>query len=80
MKDYPRKGLGLDAFVDAGDTGYTIQGKPVEDGQMHKVDHVKNGHLNGHASTAVEDLKEIMNGCDHAHVNNVVAVADGNGT
>lgn len=28
---YPRAGCGIDAFVDASDTGYTLQGKPVEE-------------------------------------------------
>lgn len=32
MKSYPRCGEGLDAFVDSSDTGYTLQGAPVEDG------------------------------------------------
>ncbi|KAJ4502485.1 hypothetical protein HRR78_008492 [Exophiala dermatitidis] len=30
MKDYPRNGEGLEAFVDASDTGYTVNGLPVE--------------------------------------------------
>ncbi|KAK1506745.1 3-dehydroquinate synthase [Colletotrichum tamarilloi] len=31
MKEYPRKGAGLEAYVDASDTGYTINGSSVED-------------------------------------------------
>lgn len=31
MKSYPRNGEGLEAFVDASDTGYTLNNKPVED-------------------------------------------------
>jgi len=30
MKSYPREGAGLEAFVDASDTGYTVNNKPVE--------------------------------------------------
>ena len=30
MKNYPRNGEGLEAFVDASDTGYTMNEKPVE--------------------------------------------------
>lgn len=31
MKGFPRNGEGLEAFVDASDTGYTLNDKPVED-------------------------------------------------
>ena len=31
MKSYPRNGEGLEAFVDASDTGYTLNNKPVEE-------------------------------------------------
>lgn len=30
MKNYPRQGQGLEAFVDSSDTGYTMNDKPVE--------------------------------------------------
>ncbi|RMZ11733.1 hypothetical protein D0862_02890 [Hortaea werneckii] len=30
MKEYPREGAGLEAFVDASDTGYTMNAKPAE--------------------------------------------------
>jgi 3-dehydroquinate synthase len=30
VKNFPRNGEGLDAYVDSSDTGYTLQGKPVE--------------------------------------------------
>jgi 3-dehydroquinate synthase len=32
MKQYPRNGEGLEAFVDSSDTGYTLNNKPVENG------------------------------------------------
>ena len=62
MKEYPRNGEGLEAFVDASDTGYTHNNKPVENGQaatngLSKLSVVNddtengtangNGHLNG---------------------------------
>ncbi|EGX90194.1 2-epi-5-epi-valiolone synthase [Cordyceps militaris CM01] len=30
MKEFPRHGAGLDAYVDASDTGYTLDGTPIE--------------------------------------------------
>ena len=56
MKEYPRKGLGLEAFVDASDTGYTMNNKPVEqeedttNGSLKKSlinDDAVNGQKNG---------------------------------
>jgi len=56
LKEYPRNGLGLEAFVDASDTGYTMNDKPVEDkteGASEAVekmvinDDVSNGQKNG---------------------------------
>ena len=49
MKSYPRKGEGLEAFVDAGDTGYTLNDKPVE----------ANGHANGATNGATNGLKKL---------------------
>ncbi|PYI33480.1 putative 3-dehydroquinate synthase [Aspergillus indologenus CBS 114.80] len=34
MKEYPRQGAGIEAYVDASDTGYTINNQPV-DPQIH---------------------------------------------
>lgn len=79
MKEYPRAGEGLEAYVDGSDTGYNVQGRPVEEVLKNGNGHVKGKGLatngNGHALVA-EDLKEIMGGCDHNHVE-MVAVADG---
>lgn len=36
MKSYPREGAGLEASVDAGDTGYTDNSKAVEGGSSKK--------------------------------------------
>lgn len=50
MKNYPRNGEGLEAFVDASDTGYTVNGEPVE----------LNGSSNGHTHLNVlnDDVKD----------------------
>ncbi|KAK5140113.1 hypothetical protein LTR04_003154 [Oleoguttula sp. CCFEE 6159] len=37
MKQYPRNGEGLEAFVDSSDTGYTMNNKPVEGKQSNGV-------------------------------------------
>ena len=69
MKGYPRNGEGLEAFVDASDTGYTINGKPVEmNGSANGTAPTTNGHtngvqMNGHANGYVEN--------DAAHTNGV---------
>lgn len=42
MKSYPRNGEGLEAYVDASDTGYTLNDAPVEEQNGHA-----NGKLNG---------------------------------
>lgn len=71
MKEYPRNGEGLEAYVDASDTGYTennttevkaIETAAVEAGNLNANGavhggKVSNGHLNGHNSqtNAVED-------------------------
>lgn len=64
MREYPRDGAGIEAFVDASDTGYTDNNmsevKAVEDaaakagslngnGAIHGGS-VPNGHMNGHAN------------------------------
>jgi 3-dehydroquinate synthase len=41
VKTYPRNGEGLDAFVDASDTGYTMNDKPVES-QLNGTNNVHN--------------------------------------
>jgi len=61
-KNYPRNGLGLEAFVDASDTGYTQNEKPVEGNGLSSAlkkmkvlnddaASVANGHgINGHTN------------------------------
>ncbi|KAK5991458.1 Demethyl-4-deoxygadusol synthase [Cladobotryum mycophilum] len=52
MKQFPRNGEGIDAFVDASDTGYTVQGKPIETSVVNVISHsndqeLLNGHVHG---------------------------------
>lgn len=59
MKQYPRQGAGVDAYVDASDTGYHVNGEPhipVLDKPTHKM-----GGESGNASGGVLSmLKEVM--------------------
>lgn len=61
MKNYPRNGEGLEAFVDAGDTGYTVNKQPVEiNGFTHTNGSANNGHVvNGDAP---KSMKTSVNG------------------
>merc|ERR1712000_417170 len=55
MKEYPREGAGLEAFVDASDTGYTMNAKPAEnttngaDASLKKAV-INNDAVNGQAA------------------------------
>ncbi|KAF2650367.1 Dehydroquinate synthase-like protein [Lophiostoma macrostomum CBS 122681] len=66
MKEYPRDGAGLDAFVDASDTGYTLNDIPVEELMNGKatngaVNGQKTNGINGKTSNGVVNgLKEVM--------------------
>jgi 3-dehydroquinate synthase len=54
MKSYPRNGEGIEAFVDSSDTGYTLNGKPVEENGngasngLKKLNVLNNDAANGH--------------------------------
>lgn len=61
MKEYPRNGEGIEAFVDASDTGYTTNATPVEQetngasSALKKAvinDDATNGHANGNSKSA----------------------------
>jgi 3-dehydroquinate synthase len=69
MKGYPREGAGLDAFVDASDTGYTLNDVPVEEAMKNPK--VVNGMSNGKTNGAVTNgLQEVMaNGYPNGHKN-----------
>ncbi|RMY53865.1 hypothetical protein D0865_05028, partial [Hortaea werneckii] len=55
MKEYPREGAGLEAYVDASDTGYTMNAKPAEnttngaDASLKKAV-INNDAVNGQAA------------------------------
>ena len=53
VKNYPRNGEGLDAFVDASDTGYTMNNRPVEE--------ALNGHANGNGASNGVARKTVVN-------------------
>jgi len=77
MKEYPRDGAGLDAFVDASDTGYTMNDKPVEDAMRDSKKVMNgmsngavNGTANGHANGFPQGLQEVMvNGYENGYKN-----------
>ena len=76
MKSYPRCGEGLEAFVDSSDTGYTMNGKPVETmGSSEATNGLKKtSMLNG-------DVRPVTNG--HSDMNGAApngVHALGNGT
>merc|ERR1712029_1108456 len=59
VKQYPRNGAGIDAFVDASDTGYTLDNQKVEDVATNGK--IPNGKTNGHAGVP-DALQQIANG------------------
>ena len=74
MKEYPRNGEGLEAFVDASDTGYTDNRKPevialekaaVEAGRLNGTKDIQrgklsNGHVNGQSNGLSNGTTEPM--------------------
>ena len=73
MKEYPRQGAGIDAFVDSSDTGYTLNEKPIEE-VMQKSEKVMNGMTNGHVTSKAHGipngLQEVMaNGYPNGYKN-----------
>jgi 3-dehydroquinate synthase len=56
MKSYPRNGEGIDAFVDASDTGYTVNDAPVEQVMNGKKNGIVNGQTNGHTNGKTNGL------------------------
>lgn len=77
LKGYPRQGAGLEAFVDASDTGYTLNDVPIEVA-MKKNGKVMNGLSNGavqnpakgQVNSLPDGLAEVMvNGYPNGHKN-----------
>ena len=71
MKQYPRNGAGLDAFVDASDTGYTLNDTPVEDTMNGSQTNGKaNGVAEKVANSLPNGLKEVLaNGYENGYKN-----------
>ncbi|PSN64828.1 Dehydroquinate synthase-like protein [Corynespora cassiicola Philippines] len=68
MKSYPRNGEGLDAYVDASDTGYTVGEKPVENTINGHA--TQNGHAKGLGKDVPKELKqEMANGYPNGYRN-----------
>ncbi|KAI8657197.1 DHQ-synthase domain-containing protein [Fusarium keratoplasticum] len=59
MKSFPRQGEGLEAYVDASDTGYTVQGTPVENGASKglPMNSVENSYLHASGPEGVDGLQ-----------------------
>ncbi|KAJ3546040.1 hypothetical protein NM208_g2210 [Fusarium decemcellulare] len=83
MKNYPRRGEGLEAYVDASDTGYTVNDAPVENGvakvnggESLSSNYALNGRSNGYkdgVGKLSSGLKGKVNGLE-SHIFNTVAV------
>jgi 3-dehydroquinate synthase len=69
MREYPRNGEGLDAYVDASDTGYTENAKAEEEriveaaakkvGKLNGVNRHVNGHTNGNTSGSLNGSAKV---------------------
>ena len=71
MESYPRKGEGLDAYVDASDTGYTVSGQPVEDGQASGLakNSVENSTHHASGPEGVDGLQSGGKGMNNGYTN-----------
>jgi 3-dehydroquinate synthase len=69
MREYPRNGEGLDAYVDASDTGYTENANAEEEriveaaakkvGKLNGVNRRVNGHTNGNTSGSLNGSAKV---------------------
>jgi 3-dehydroquinate synthase len=73
MKQYPRNGEGLEAFVDASDTGYTVNNKPIEAETNGVSNGVKKLNVlnddtckNGHSNTDGKNTNGVLTATKHA--------------
>jgi len=67
MKQFPRNGEGIDAFVDASDTGYTVNDRPVEETMGGNK---TNGIAKKVANELPNGLKEVLaNGYENGYKN-----------
>lgn len=83
MKDYPRQGAGLEAYVDSSDTGYTENKTEVEatifptkkTGEVASNGHAVEANGNG---TVKGDVRKVTNGTIQESLNGVNGHASGN--
>ncbi len=73
MKEYPRNGEGIEAYVDASDTGYTENAK-MEEEKVLEATAKKSGQLNGTNG----HISEVLDGCEEGSTR-VNGVAKTNG-
>ncbi|EKG14950.1 hypothetical protein MPH_07850 [Macrophomina phaseolina MS6] len=62
MKEYPRQGEGLEAFVDSSDTGYTINGVAVEDKASNGASSLKRTVVNDDTTDGFAAGGPVQNG------------------
>lgn len=86
VQHYPRQGRGLEAFVDASDTGYTVSDVPVEAAMNGSVAHsngIANGSVNGNGVVHKKQDSAVgngmQNGASNGHVLHDDTVATTNG-
>jgi 3-dehydroquinate synthase len=66
MKEYPRNGEGLDAYVDSSDTGYTENGKTEEENLVEKAAG-QAGKVDGVQKNGIKDNKLNSNGVNGSY-------------
>lgn len=60
MKQYPRQGAGIDAYVDSSDTGYAVNEKPEGSVVGQTIDRTEGDAMYGHGGGVLSILKEVM--------------------
>lgn len=82
MKEYPRNGVGIEAFVDASDTGYTLAGQTVEEAKETNGSFTKEKAINGANGHHANGNSNGLNGSVHHAVKGLNGTANGvtNGT
>jgi 3-dehydroquinate synthase len=81
MKEYPQNGEGIEAYVDASDTGYTetnvkavkaLEKAAEEAGSLNGNGHIHGGNvMNGYAKSTNGVLKKMENGHANGHANGI---------
>ncbi|KAH7316798.1 hypothetical protein B0I35DRAFT_354241 [Stachybotrys elegans] len=79
MKQYPRNGEGVDAYVDSSDTGYTIHNGQNKSSNGEETAVPRSFVANGHGPLTGLDLKDKLEG-RNARINVVTVDGDGRGS